>query len=748
MTQKSDNTKSTVNKNFYFRLIALLLPFFFLGLVEIGLQLFSYGTNMHLFEKHPSDIYKDYYRVNPYVGEKYFTRFEATSTTNDIFLKRKHENGFRIFVMGSSTLYGFPYDKNLMASRILHKRLQDAYPDKTIEVINTAITAINSITLKDYIRQILKFKPDAILFYAGHNEFYGAFGIGSNETMSKSPFLRKIHFKLLNLRTYQLMRSTINGISENLAKKPENIDGKATLMKSIVKDKDIVYKGDKYNVGITQFQNNLSYIIKEAKKKDVPIFLSDLVSNVKDLHPFGDIEEDSISAMTKYHEAKNALISGDSLLAKDLFYKAKDLDPVRFRASEEINQIIYNLADQNGVLLIPAKQWFENVSIGGLIGDNLLTEHVHPNIDGQFVLADVFYTKIVESELIDIHPNQFNTRTKDYYRNSWGYTSLDSLIGAYKINQLKSYWPFRSLDTKLTYRDTVKTVGLVDSLAFTILTNHDADIQKLHSYLGDHYEKMSQIYLAYREYEALIRINPYNSDYYNKAANCLLKLNDLYAAENYLKESIKFIRTYFAYSMLGEIELIKNNYNGAIDAYKSALELVDEQNIANEDRIDILVSLYEIYQMNNEITNMNVVKKKLSDLGYNSKIQGQPNSFQYSQYVPYDIEESFNKAMSHYKSNADSSLYYLSRCLEINDCPLVNFYLGNIFYQKQDSKVLYFYTKAYDAYKKDSNFLVRLCVSNLVNKNRSRAKSILDELINKDPKHGEIPRLKAIIKNS
>ncbi len=747
MTKKSENTNSIRNNNIYFKLIAILLPFFFFALVEVALRLFSYGTDMHLFVDHSHEKYKDYYMVNPHVGKKYFNRFEATSTTNDIFLKRKPENGFRIFLMGSSTLYGFPYDRNLMASRILHQRLQDAYPHKNIEVINTSITAINSITLKDYIKQILKYSPDAILIYAGHNEFYGAFGVGSNETMSKISFLRNIHFTFSNLRIYQLMRSTIHGISKQLAKKSDSADAKETLMKSIVKDKDIVYKSEKYNSGIKQFQSNLTYILNKAKNKGVPVFLSDLVSNIKDLYPFGDITGENHSAATTYRKAISTLSSGDTLLAKKIFYEAKDLDPVRFRASEEINQIIYKLGEQSGAFLIPTKKWFSNASSGGLIGNNLLTEHVHPNIDGQFVLADVFYTKIVESDLIDKAPNPLTTRTKEYYRRNWGYTTLDSLIGVYKVKQLKSYWPFASIDTKITFRDTFKTSGLVDSLAFTILTTPDIVIDSLHSFLGHFYETNNRLDLACKEYEALVRINPYRSDYYNQAANCLLKLNDLYQAEKYFRKSVRYIETHFAFSMLGEIEFIKHNYHGAIDAYKSAFKLADKDNADSEIRSILLTKLYQIYQLNNDLHNMKDILDELSRLGHNRNIPIQPNEFEYTKYVPYNIEQAFNKALYHYNTNVDSSLYYLSVCLETNDCPLVNFFIGNIFYQKQDKRVLFFYNKAYDGYSKYPDFLVRLCVANLVNKNRSQAKAILDELIELDPSYREIPRLKSSLNN-
>jgi len=719
--KKSEITKSIGSKKLYFKIIAILLPLFFLLIVEIFLRIFSYGTDMHLFVADKVENHGDYYMVNPHATEKYFSRFEATSGTNDLFLKRKPENGFRIFVMGSSTVYGYPYDRNLMASRILQQRLQDAYPGKTIEVINTAFTAINSITLKDFINQILDYEPDAIVIYAGHNEFYGAFGVGSNETMSKSPFLQSMHFKLMNLRIYQLMRSAIGGISNKLASKSDAADSKGTLMKRIVKDKDIVYKGEKYNIGINQFNDNLSYILKEAGKDKVPVFLSDLVSNIKDLPPFGDIAKANLSAATKYKEALNVLATGDTVKAKELFYEAKDLDPVRFRASEDINQIIYSQAKQPGVTLIPTKQWFENASKGGLIGNNLITEHLHPNIDGQFMMADAFYTKIVESKLIDADPNPFTSKTKEYYRHNWGYTALDSLVAEYKIKQLKSYWPFTSLDAKVTFRDTIKTSG--------------------------NYEKNNQIYLAYKEFEALIKINPYRSGNYNKAANCLLKLNDLYAAEKYLKQSLKYNRTYFAYSMTGEIEVIKHNYDEAVIAYKSALELADKEKIETNDRVILLTKLYTCYQLNNEIKKAREIRNELTKLGFNGDIPTPSREFEYSKYIPWNIEQAYNKAQSLYDTNLDSSYYFLSLCLEINNCPLVNFYMGNILFQKQDTKVLLFYAKAYDAYKKDPDFLFRLCIANLASGDKPKASAILNELIAVDPGYSEIPQLKAYIYN-
>lgn len=723
MTKIPKSPREKKRREFYFKIVALLFSFFLIFVLEGTLRLFNYGNSMRLVVPHSSPDYRDFYMINPHVGEKYFSSLEATSTNNDIFLRRKPENGFRIFVMGSSTVYGYPYDNNLMASRILHQRLEDAYPDKKVEVVNTALTAINSITLKDFIPQVLKYEVDAILIYAGHNEYYGAFGIGSNETMSKSAFLRSLNFGIMNLRVAQLVKSVIGGISKQVAKGESVTESKGTLMKRIVQDEDIAYGSEEYRIGIEQFRDNMSYILDRAGKMDVPVFFSDLVSNVRDLPPFGDPEGEGQEAHAAYAAGLAKLGAGDLPGAESAFYLARDLDPVRFRAAGEFNRIIDSLSGQKGVFGIPAHKHFSDASEDGLIGNNFLTEHVHPNIDGQFLLADAFFNAIVGSALIQPGPDPFAARSADYYRRNWGYTQLDSLVGAYKIQQLKSHWPFTSLDAELTFRDTFKVSGMIDSLAFTLLLDPIANLSALHDYLGGYYEKNQQMLLACREYKALVTINPYRSSYYNKAANCLLKLNDLNAAETYLRKSLEYVESFYAYTMLADIESIKHNYRGAMEAYTSALNFVDEDMVREE----------------------NDIRMKLEKAGQMAGSR-RGSAFEYGLYVPMDIAPLYNQALHHLESDADSAMYYLLRCLEINDCPLVNWQMGNILMKMQDKRVLYFYTRAYPGFSKNSQFLVNLVVANLVNESKAGAMEALGELVALDPQHSSIPGLKAAIK--
>ena len=57
-------------------------------------------------------------------------------------------------------------------SRYIRKRLELVYPNTTIEVVNISMTAVNSYTVLDLLPGVLDQKPDLVLIYAGHNEYY------------------------------------------------------------------------------------------------------------------------------------------------------------------------------------------------------------------------------------------------------------------------------------------------------------------------------------------------------------------------------------------------------------------------------------------------------------------------------------------------------------------------------------------------------------------------------------------------
>ena len=182
-------------------------------------------------------------------------------------------------------MVGFPFYKNGSFPRILKHRLSKTFPDKNIEVINTGMTAVNSYTLWDLTDKIIEQEPDLVIIYAGHNEYYGALGAGSSVFMGNHPFLVRTYLKLKHLRVFQLLENAYSEIIKSNAKEGYQV-GETTLMEVMAREQQIPYKSEVYQAGIDQFRSNFQKIISKYQAHDVPVILSTLVSNEKDIAPF------------------------------------------------------------------------------------------------------------------------------------------------------------------------------------------------------------------------------------------------------------------------------------------------------------------------------------------------------------------------------------------------------------------------------------------------------------------------------
>jgi len=127
--------------------------------------------------------------------------------------------------------------------------------------------------------------------------------------------------------------------------------------------------------------------------------------------------------------------------AKQDFDKARELDELRFRAPEAINTIIRKLAAEfPEVHLVDTKKEFEQYSPHGIVGNETILEHLHPNLHGYYIISDAFFQAMQSQHLItDSVETQvsFEQLLKDM-----PVTKMDSLIGLIQITNLKTGWPF------------------------------------------------------------------------------------------------------------------------------------------------------------------------------------------------------------------------------------------------------------------------------------------------------------------
>lgn len=744
MNQTKTVKENGKNRNpLAFKLIIILIPVLILLIIEGGLRIIGYGDNFHLFIQNPAKGYEKYMIVNPEIGKKYFQKLEYTAPANDIFLKEKPKNTFRIFVMGSSTVFGFPYDRNLMFSRILHKELEDVYPYKKIEVVNTSITAINSFTLLDFTDEILKYEPDAVLMYAGHNEFYGAFGIGSNETMSRNRALTRLHIALLDFKIYQLLRNIIYGVTSKLSGKG-NVHG--TLMKRIVADKDILLHSEKYEIAMQSYRANMDEILKKLNKQKVPVFLSEVVCNINGMEPFNSVAADSLeAAINVFNRAKLAEQNKDYATASKLYYRAKDLDCIRFRASEDVNKIINELADEYNAHKVKMLAQFQSHSPNRLIGNNLMTEHVHPNIEGNFLMAEAFLNALVNVEVIgkSEKPSQFSTA---YFKRNWGYTALDSLYAVNAVNLLKGFWPFVLDPTKeYNYKLLYKPKSYLDSLAFEVIGNSDLMLSDVRVKLAQHFEKTGQIEKAFREYDALLCTNPYLAVNYRDAANCLVQLSDLPLALNYFQKSLEYEDSYFARFRIGEIYLMQGDYDQAVQSFEKAFPLTPD-----DKKVNVLLKTYMAYVYGNKPEQARAAASELKRVNASQYLQLPPKTYVYNNYIPFQTKKQVVRAKELIQENKyDEALQMLESSLKIYDSHIANRIIGEIYLHQQNwEEAFVYFSKVYDEFQFDPAFLTEFIRVSVEGKRKEKAAVALNQLKRVDPGNKETGTLGALISQS
>ena len=270
--------------------ITLLFPFLLLGLVEILLRISGYNEDAQsLFVEVPTQ--PEYVATNPAFVSRYFPSFRPQVAISP-FLKEKEEDTFRVFVMGGSSTQGFPYNFYSSFSTQLEQRLLMETKGLNIELVNLGMTAVNSFVIWDLSSRLVEYKPDAVIIYAGHNEYYGSFGVGSTQFgFGEGVGLKRLMLNLKNWRLYQFI--------EDIMRPEDTADSdNRTMMAKVVKDAEIGIESELFEAGISQFQENISDVLDRFENQSVPVFIGTVASNLKDQAPLGDNDE-AISSFTK-----------------------------------------------------------------------------------------------------------------------------------------------------------------------------------------------------------------------------------------------------------------------------------------------------------------------------------------------------------------------------------------------------------------------------------------------------------------
>ena len=417
-------------------LITVLTPLLLLGLAEAVLRVAGVGQREPLFV--PVASAPGYLQPNERVIQRFFPdprRAPNVSIDTTWFTARKTGGTLRIFVQGESSAAGFPYGRWASPAALLQQRLQRAYPDRNVEVINTAMAAVTSYVLLDFADEIIAQKPDAILIYTGHNEYLGVGGVGSSYVSARSPTLARAVAALRHLHLYRALEKLVS--SAGPAPEPvSNADG--TLMSRVARERSIPLDSPLYRQGLDQFRGNLDRLLRKYRDAGIPVFIGTLASNERDQAPFVSSAAGGEDSAAKHYERARALdAAGKFDDARVEYVAAKDRDELRFRAPESFNALIRELAAARGATLVDVHGALAAAARNGIIGSDLMLEHVHPNVEGYFRLASAFYPSVTQWAGTPTVAIDDATARREI-----PVTEIDQLAGSYRVAVLKNDWPF------------------------------------------------------------------------------------------------------------------------------------------------------------------------------------------------------------------------------------------------------------------------------------------------------------------
>lgn len=491
-------------KKITFTALVFLLPFLLLVLAESALRVTGFAAERRAAFK-PVQNEPGWMGFNPEYPGRYFRGFlPALGFTP--FRREASARTFRVVVLGGSSTAGFPYQWYHGFPTALEKRLMATMPGRDVEVVNLGMTAVNSYTLWDVTRHVVSMQPDAVVIYAGHNEYYGALGAGATPDFTpKGVWFGRLQLLLKRSVLYLALEQLIVGPPDYGLDPAAN---ERTLMARVVQNAGIEQGDRVYRAGLRQFERNMQDVVARLRDHAIPVFLGTLVSNLADQAPLSDAPR----ALAAYESAQRALSRGDTLRARALFVEARDLDTIRFRAPSAVNDIIRSLASGPGVTLVNMEQVFDRAARNAIPGNDLFTDHLHPTVLGYDLMGEAFHRAL---------RREMNGR-QDTLTILWPHPpEIDPLSRAQAgilINRLLSDYPFNKnvnpdeAGSKHAEQLRIRrsTGALGDSLAVQIMTSPLSTQEALYEAVRIS-EERSDTLAALQHFQSLLHWQPFNA---------------------------------------------------------------------------------------------------------------------------------------------------------------------------------------------------------------------------------------------
>jgi tetratricopeptide (TPR) repeat protein len=455
-------------KQILFSLFPTALLIILMGTAEVALRMTSPSDDDRLVREARYDGV-DWFQINRGYLRKYFPPAfpYAPEFKSTLFRKKKGAQTFRVMCLGESSMFGTPYDMNANIPGIVRKQLRALFPEREIEVVNWGASAINSNVIVNFLDPVLEYEPDLVLVYMGHNEFYGPDGIGASFLERHFPGLTQVKYALNDFRLVKAFRGLLQ---------PSQKDAKVELnLMRQVSGESLVPLGspDAARV-LDRFEKNLREMLRSLRERGVPAIVSDVGSNLL-FPPFvsdsllgvgnseATIAQLRSDCLAGVHEkviasargmlpanennpslnfwlGKALYQSGKPEEARPYLMRARDNDLLKFRAPGAVNAIIRRVCGENNTPIVFADSMLSARSPGGIPGEEMYWEHLHPTAKGYYLIASLFIQKILELQLIP--GSDRSGALLPFDNDSLSICWLELAYADLSIQHLTGKWPF------------------------------------------------------------------------------------------------------------------------------------------------------------------------------------------------------------------------------------------------------------------------------------------------------------------
>lgn len=513
-------------------------------------------------------------------------------------------------------------DPAFSVGRILAVMLREQYPEQEFEVVNAAMTAINSHVVLEIARDCAAHDPDLFVVYMGNNEVVGPYGPGTVfQNGSPNRWAIRAGLALKATRFGQLFGDVAAKVRPDL-RTPDPWRGMQMFMDNPVTDDD-----PRLSAVYRNYRKNLSDICDIAQRSHAPLVLSTVAVNLQDCPPFAsqhrsELSPDDISQWQSFYTAgveltalehwndaigqfeaaariddrfadlrfrlgQCMMAAGRLTEAQDQFERARDLDVLRFRADSRINAIIREVAAElafGGVFLVDAERQLAESDAG----QNLFHEHVHLTFAGNYVLARSMLDQVREAlPQLAARPGQAAVPSRQRCADILAFTSWNEYQILSEMIDMTSKAPFTNqFDHRLRQAATCRRRDDLQKLAsspqgmqanwrtYQAALAKEPDDWSLHQHFGRLAMQVGRPDVAVVHLSFALSVLPGNALLHNNLGMALADQGQFYEAGVHFRKALDAKPDYAAaHYNLGNALANQGQVEDAISHFEKAIEI-------------------------------------------------------------------------------------------------------------------------------------------------------------------------------